>query len=302
MKQDQMSMAASIESRVPFLDHKLVEFAAALPDEWKLSGLDDEARAARSDEGPAARIDSESAEDGLPGAVRGLDARTVERRRARRAARSALARARHHRSGCGRSLLPRSRGRTHRGRRSHSGACSTSSSGTARSSIKRGSADASRAHMIWPSASMTVASAPDHRRTRRAMRVSVFGLGYVGSVSAASFAADGHHVSASTSTPTRSPPSTRGRSPIVEPGLDDLLARAVAEGRLRATTDTSRRRARHRRVAALRRHAEPQERQPRPHLSRARLRGNRRGAQATSPTTTSSSSAARCCPARRTAS
>ena len=39
MKQDQMSMAASIESRVPFLDHKLVEFAATLPDEWKLSGL-----------------------------------------------------------------------------------------------------------------------------------------------------------------------------------------------------------------------------------------------------------------------
>jgi len=39
MKQDQMSMATSIESRVPFLDHKLVEFAAALPDEWKLSGL-----------------------------------------------------------------------------------------------------------------------------------------------------------------------------------------------------------------------------------------------------------------------
>jgi asparagine synthase (glutamine-hydrolysing) len=33
-----MSMAASIESRVPFLDHKLVEFAARLPDEWKLSG------------------------------------------------------------------------------------------------------------------------------------------------------------------------------------------------------------------------------------------------------------------------
>jgi asparagine synthase (glutamine-hydrolysing) len=38
MKQDQMSMAASIESRVPFLDHELVEFAAGLPDEWKLSG------------------------------------------------------------------------------------------------------------------------------------------------------------------------------------------------------------------------------------------------------------------------
>jgi asparagine synthase (glutamine-hydrolysing) len=39
MKQDQMSMAASIESRVPFLDHKLVEFAAALPVRMKLRGL-----------------------------------------------------------------------------------------------------------------------------------------------------------------------------------------------------------------------------------------------------------------------
>jgi asparagine synthase (glutamine-hydrolysing) len=39
MKQDQMSMAASIESRVPFLDHKLVEFAATLPEAWKLSGF-----------------------------------------------------------------------------------------------------------------------------------------------------------------------------------------------------------------------------------------------------------------------
>jgi asparagine synthase (glutamine-hydrolysing) len=39
MKQDQMSMAASIESRVPFLDHELVEFTAALQDNWKLSGL-----------------------------------------------------------------------------------------------------------------------------------------------------------------------------------------------------------------------------------------------------------------------
>ena len=51
MKQDQMSMAASIESRVPFLDHKLVEYAAMLPDEWKLSRLDHQARAARAVKG-----------------------------------------------------------------------------------------------------------------------------------------------------------------------------------------------------------------------------------------------------------
>ena len=39
MKQDQMSMAASIESRVPFLDHRLVEFASALPARLKLRGF-----------------------------------------------------------------------------------------------------------------------------------------------------------------------------------------------------------------------------------------------------------------------
>ena len=39
MKQDQMSMAASIESRVPFLDHPLAEYVAALPGRLKLRGL-----------------------------------------------------------------------------------------------------------------------------------------------------------------------------------------------------------------------------------------------------------------------
>src|SRR2546425_8062552 len=39
MKQDQMSMAASIESRVPFLDHVLVEFAATIPAEFSVQGL-----------------------------------------------------------------------------------------------------------------------------------------------------------------------------------------------------------------------------------------------------------------------
>lgn len=39
MKQDQMSMAASIESRVPFLDHPLVEFTARIPADWQIRGM-----------------------------------------------------------------------------------------------------------------------------------------------------------------------------------------------------------------------------------------------------------------------
>ena len=71
------------------------------------------------------------------------------------------------------------------------------------------------------------------------MRVSVFGLGYVGTVSAASFAADGHSVVGVDVNADKVASVNGGRSPIVEPGLDALLARATAEGRLRATTDTA---------------------------------------------------------------
>lgn len=39
MKQDQMSMAASVESRVPFLDHKLVEFTASIPAKYEIKGM-----------------------------------------------------------------------------------------------------------------------------------------------------------------------------------------------------------------------------------------------------------------------
>jgi GDP-mannose 6-dehydrogenase len=71
------------------------------------------------------------------------------------------------------------------------------------------------------------------------MRVSVFGLGYVGCVSAASFAGDGHEVVGVDVNADKVAAINAGRSPIVEPGLDELLARCSAEGRLRATTDTA---------------------------------------------------------------
>jgi GDP-mannose 6-dehydrogenase len=71
------------------------------------------------------------------------------------------------------------------------------------------------------------------------MNISVFGLGYVGSVSAACFAADGHNVIGVDVNPVKSEAVNAGKSPIVEPGLEDLLGRAVAQGRLRATTDSA---------------------------------------------------------------
>ena len=71
------------------------------------------------------------------------------------------------------------------------------------------------------------------------MRVSVFGLGYVGSVSAAAFAADGHDVIGVDVNPTKVDSLNGGRSPIVEPGLDDLIRTTRDDGRLRATTETA---------------------------------------------------------------
>lgn len=69
------------------------------------------------------------------------------------------------------------------------------------------------------------------------MNVSVFGLGYVGSVSAASFASDGHNVIGVDVNPGKVEMLAAGRSPVVEPGLDDLIRENVEAGRLTATTD-----------------------------------------------------------------
>jgi GDP-mannose 6-dehydrogenase len=71
------------------------------------------------------------------------------------------------------------------------------------------------------------------------MNVSVFGLGYVGSVSAASFAADGHTVVGVDVNPDKVASLNEGRSPIVENGLEDLIRENTANGRLRATTSTA---------------------------------------------------------------
>jgi GDP-mannose 6-dehydrogenase len=69
------------------------------------------------------------------------------------------------------------------------------------------------------------------------MRVSVFGLGYVGAVSCGCFAHDGCQVIGVDVNPTKVDLINEGRSPVVEDAIGDLLAEAVRLGRLRATTD-----------------------------------------------------------------
>ncbi len=71
------------------------------------------------------------------------------------------------------------------------------------------------------------------------MRVSVFGLGYVGCVSAASLAGAGHEVIGVETNEEKAAMINAGQSPIVEPGLGTLLARVVKEGRLRATLSSA---------------------------------------------------------------
>jgi GDP-mannose 6-dehydrogenase len=71
------------------------------------------------------------------------------------------------------------------------------------------------------------------------MRISVFGLGYVGCVTAACLAHDGHEVTGVDVNDQKVGLLASGRSPVAEPLLDKLLAEGVRAGRLRATRDSS---------------------------------------------------------------
>jgi GDP-mannose 6-dehydrogenase len=67
------------------------------------------------------------------------------------------------------------------------------------------------------------------------MRISIFGLGYVGAVSAACLAADGHHVTGVDSNLVKVDLLNAARAPVVEERLAELIANGVQRGRLRAT-------------------------------------------------------------------
>ena len=102
------------------------------------------------------------------------------------------------------------------------------------------------------------------------MKINVFGLGYVGSVSAACLAAGGHEVVGIDIDRNKIDTINRGDSIVIEQDLPELISRTVASGKAAGRCRAASRR---RRFAGLRRHAEQREREPVP-----RSRISRRGA------------------------
>jgi GDP-mannose 6-dehydrogenase len=70
------------------------------------------------------------------------------------------------------------------------------------------------------------------------MRISIFGLGYVGCVSAACFAMNGHDVIGVDINPLKVDMINSGKSPIIEPEMDKSISESVKRGKLFATLST----------------------------------------------------------------
>src|SRR5262249_40032803 len=75
-----------------------------------------------------------------------------------------------------------------------------------------------------------------HRATRP-LRVRLFGMGYVGTVSAGCLARMGHTVVGLDANPTKVEMLAAGRSPVIEPGLAELISGGTAQHHISVSTD-----------------------------------------------------------------
>ena len=71
------------------------------------------------------------------------------------------------------------------------------------------------------------------------MKICVLGLGYVGAVSAACLAKEGHEITGVDPESTKVDLINSGRSPIIEKDLPEIIEEQVGRGRLRATSDVA---------------------------------------------------------------
>ena len=71
------------------------------------------------------------------------------------------------------------------------------------------------------------------------MKISIFGLGYVGAVSAGCLAKEGHTVIGVDPFQAKVDLINSGKTPVIEEEIGDVISRAVEVGTLRATTDSA---------------------------------------------------------------
>ena len=110
------------------------------------------------------------------------------------------------------------------------------------------------------------------------MRISIFGMGYVGCVSAACLARDGHDVVGVDLSPAKLELIRGGKAPIVEEGIQELTREAVAAGRLTVTDNAAEAIARSELTFICVGTPSSRQRRPGPERGRARRRDHRRSA------------------------
>src|ERR1039457_2062374 len=106
---------------------------------------------------------------------------------------------------------------------------------TVRSHLSVAIVEGYRSAMVFHKSRSRIRGSRDRGASKVGLLISVFGLGYVGSVSAACFASMGHRVIGVDVNPAKVEMMESGKSPIVEASMNELVAEVNRSCRLHAT-------------------------------------------------------------------